>query len=151
MKETNYDPKQQYLIQDGSGAIYVRTERLAKRKDMRPFDPESGRAAIVQAQAQANLVALELQGRTFKVEPALQAMVADLLAFAAGGKEQLAALEAQNVRLDTDNTDLQAQLTQAQAQIAELMLQIATPAPPPAGAGGTGVGQPGPAPKSKAK
>lgn len=149
MKETNYDPKQQYLIQDGSGAIYIRTERLAKRKDMRPFDPGSGRAAV--AQAQANLVALELQGRTFMVESELQTMVQDLLDFAAGGKEQLAALEAQNVRLDTDNTDLQEQLTQAQAQIAELMLQIATPAPPPAGAGGTGVGQPGPAPKSKAK
>ncbi|MDA8126075.1 MAG: Arm DNA-binding domain-containing protein [Deltaproteobacteria bacterium] len=41
-----------YLIQDGSGHIYIWSEALAKRKDMRPYDPITGHADPVVEQSE---------------------------------------------------------------------------------------------------
>lgn len=40
------NPNGRYLIQEGSGHIYIWSEALAKRKDMRPYDPVTGQALV---------------------------------------------------------------------------------------------------------
>jgi len=110
------DPKGKYLIQDGSGTVYVWTEALSKRKDMRPYDPVK-KGLTEEPTADEKRVPIELQGKNFMVEAALHAVLTDmgkvLVALQEENralKENAANFEAFKERLETDNLDLQEQL-----------------------------------------
>lgn len=129
-KQAALDPNGKYLIQEGSGAVFVFSEKLAKRKDMRPFDPETGKPeATVSAPTvrDVNLVEIELQGKTFKVEQALHdtlTEMADVMTKLQDANKDMAeekkGFEAFKERLETDNLDLTEQLKEATEKIKEL-------------------------------
>jgi len=120
------DPKGKYLIQDGSGTVYVWTEALAKRKDMRPYDPVERKGLAMEPTASEKRVPIELQGKAFMVEAALHAVLTDmgkvLVALQEENralKEKEAGFEAFKERLETDNLDLQEQLEKANKELAQ--------------------------------
>ena len=110
------DPKGKYLIQDGSGTIYVWSEALAARKDMRPYDPvQKDRAQ--EPTASEKRVPIEIQGKAFMVEQALHDVLSEMAKVFAGMQEENRSLKEKVVyfegfkeRLETDNLDLQEQL-----------------------------------------
>ena len=119
------DPKGKYLIQDG-GTVYVWTEALAARKDMRPYDPERKGLAL-EPTANEKRVPIELQGKAFMVAQDLHGVLTEmggvLVALQAENKalkEEKANFDAFKERLETDNLDLQEQLEKAKAQIEEM-------------------------------
>jgi len=119
------DPKGKYLIQDGSGTIYVWSEALAARKDMRPYDPVAKDRAI-EPTANEKRVPIEIQGKAFMVDEALHGVLSEMAkVFTAmqdenkALKEEKQAFEAFKVRLETDNLDLQEQLEKAQEELAQ--------------------------------
>ena len=120
------DPKGKYLIQDGSGTVYVWTEALAKRKDMRPYDPVERKGLAMDPTASEKRVPIELQGKAFMVEAALHAVLTDmgkvLVALQEENralKENAANFEAFKERLETDNLDLQEQLEKTKEELAQ--------------------------------
>ncbi len=78
MAELKLDPKQRYLIQDGSGQIFIRTEKLAKRKDMREYDPKAGKQVIVPNESTGNLMEITLKDKSFRVEKALYDVLVEM-------------------------------------------------------------------------
>lgn len=74
------DPNGRYLQHD-DGTIYVWNEALAKRKDMREYDPKT-KSIVSRNEPNQNVnVPLTLQGETFSVLPRLKELVEDLLLF----------------------------------------------------------------------
>ena len=119
------DPKGKYLIQDGSGTVYVWSEALAARKDMRPYDPVK-KGLTEEPTADEKRVPIELQGKAFMVEAALHAVLTDmgkvLVALQEENralKEKEAGFEAFKERLETDNLDLQEQLEKTKEELAQ--------------------------------
>ncbi len=123
-KTPKLDPKGQYLIQEGSGAVYIWSEALAKRKDMREYNP-SGQP--IEPAAAEKKVPIELQDKTFLVSPELHAVLAEMGAVMVALQDENARLKAEaadfeafKVRMDTDKTDLEEQLEAYRAaEIAE--------------------------------
>lgn len=120
------DPKGKYLIQDGSGTIYIWTEALSNRKDMRPYDHET-KGKFLEPTAAEKRVPIELQGKTFMVEAPLHAVLTDMGKVLIGMQEENRALKdaaekfaAFKERLETDNLDLQEQLEKSRAQIDQI-------------------------------
>ena len=120
------DPKGKYLIQDGSGTVYVWTEALAKRKDMRPYDPVERKGLAMEPTASEKRVPIELQGKAFMVEAALHDVLAEMAGIFTkvqeenkALKEEKAGFEAYKMRLETDNLDLQEQLEKANKELAQ--------------------------------
>lgn len=120
------DPKGKYLIQDGSGTVYVWTEALAARKDMRPYDHQTKGSKALEPTATEKRVPIELQGKTFLVEDGLHAVLTDmgkvLVALQEENralKENAANFEAFKERLETDNLDLQEQLEKTKEELAQ--------------------------------
>ena len=129
------DPKGKYLIQDGSGHIYVWSEALAARKDMWPYDHQTKGSKALEPTATEKRVPIELQGKTFLVEDGLHAVLTDmgkvLVALqeeARALKEKAAGFEAFKERLETDNLDLQEQLEKATAELKQFT-EASEPAP----------------------
>lgn len=123
------DPKGKYLIQDGSGHIYVWSEALAARKDMRPYDPVK-KGLTEEPTADEKRVPIELQGRTFMVEQALHDVLSEMAKVFAGMQEENRSLKEKVVyfegfkeRLETDNLDLQEQLEKLRNPPAETEAQ----------------------------
>lgn len=88
------DPKQRYLIQDGSGQIYIRTEKLAKRKDMKEYDPVSkGKAFEPNEATTKKRVEIELQGKTFLVEQELYDVLTEMGSAMVALQQEIAALK----------------------------------------------------------
>jgi hypothetical protein len=79
------DPKGKYLRQEETGVIYVWSETLAKRADMREFDPVRMKLATdlnpTPKKPLRDDVSIELQGETFLVSPKLKEIIDDLLKF----------------------------------------------------------------------
>jgi len=126
-KKPKLDPNGKYLIQDGSGHIFVYSDKLALRKDMRSYDPKAGKVAVEPAPVTKGLVEIELQGKSFMVEQALYDLLAEMGEKWTEMQETVKTLtaektdfEAFKVRLDTDNADLTEQLKAANAKISEL-------------------------------
>lgn len=123
----NLDPKGKYLIQDG-GTIYAYTDKLAKRKDMRPYDVNAGRAAVEPAESTGvKRVEIELQGKSFMVEQDLYDVLSDMAGVMVDLQEENKSLkanaddfEALKERLTTDNLDLTEQLEAAKAEPASM-------------------------------
>ena len=120
------DPKGKYLIQDGSGTVYVWTEALSKRKDMRPYDPVERKGLAMEPTASEKRVPIELQGKAFMVEAALHDVLAEMAGIFTkvqeenkALKEEKAGFEAYKMRLETDNLDLQEQLEKANKELAQ--------------------------------
>ena len=129
------DPKGKYLIQDGSGTVYVWTEALSKRKDMRPYDPVERKGLAMDPTASEKRVPIELQGKAFMVEAALHDVLTEMgsVLVALQGenkdlKEKAAGFEAFKERLETDNLDLQEQLEKATAELKQFT-EASEPAP----------------------
>ncbi len=127
MADQKLDPNGKYLIQDGSGTIYVWSEKLAARKDMRPYDPVSGTKAIDPVYAAEKRVPIEIQGKNFMVDPDLHAQLVEMSGVFQtiqieneSLKEKVRDFDAFRERLTTDNADLQEQLEAAKARIVEL-------------------------------
>ena len=123
------DPKGKYLIQDGSGTIYVWSEALAARKDMRPYDPVK-KGLSMEPTTNEKRVPIELQGRTFMVEQALHDVLSEMAKVFAGMQEENRSLKEKVVyfegfkeRLETDNLDLQEQLEKLRNPVAETEAQ----------------------------
>ncbi len=122
-KTPTLDPKGRYLIQD-SGHIYIYSEALAARKDMKPYFP--GERSIDPVEVEKK-VPIELQGKTFMVAPDLHTVLAEMGGVMVEMQEENARLKAEaadfeafKVRMDTDKTDLEEQLEAARAEIAGL-------------------------------
>jgi hypothetical protein len=137
-KKPELDPDGKYLIQDGSNHIFVYSDKLAKRKDMRPYDASGKKPAIdpVTAGTAAKVVEIELQGKKFLVEQALYDLLSEMGDKWTEMQESVKTLtaektdfEALKVRMDTDNTDLTEQLAKANAKIAELTAPVEGPVP----------------------
>jgi len=87
------DPRGKYLIQKGSGQIFVWSEALSKRKDMSDYDPvRSGKVIEGLAPPKRTTVPIEIQGQTFQVEPALYAVLMEMGNVMVGLQEQNAVL-----------------------------------------------------------
>ena len=117
------DPKGKYLIQDGSGTIYVWSEALAARKDMRPYDPVAKDRAI-EPTANEKRVPIEIQGKAFMVDEALHGVLSEMAKVFTAMQEENKALKEKAAyfdgfkeRLETDNLDLQEQLDKARAEL----------------------------------
>lgn len=115
-----YNKNQQYLKQDVSGTVYIRTDALAKRKDMRPFDPFSKGGEVDIPRLGTKTVPIELQGKTFDVEPDLFELLTELSGVLVTMQEENTTLteakskwEAREERLTTDIADLEEQLAAA--------------------------------------
>ena len=115
MEKKNLDPNGKYLIQDG-GHIYPHTDKLAKRKDMRPYNHETGSAALTPTEADKR-VPIELQGKTFMIDPDLFETITEMGKVFVALQEENKALktaaaefEAKTERLTTDILDLQEQV-----------------------------------------
>jgi hypothetical protein len=109
------DPNGKYLIQDG-GHIFPWTEKLAKRKDMRLYNHETGSGAPTPAEVE-NRVPIELNGKTFMVAEDLFETLTEMGKVFVGLQEENKALktaamefEAKMERVTTDNLDLQEQI-----------------------------------------
>lgn len=72
------DPKGKYLRQEGSGQIYVWSETLAKRADMRPFNPVTMKLETDLKPSKPK-EEIELQGKKFVVETELAEMIYSML------------------------------------------------------------------------
>ena len=115
------DPGQKYLKQEETGAIYIWTEALSKRKDMRPYRPgDQLRAGLGQHIPDAAQEKIELQGKTFSVSKELYDVLMDMGSVLIALQEENATLkteregfEAFKERLTTDNLDLAEQLARA--------------------------------------
>ncbi|MEN6464226.1 MAG: hypothetical protein ABFD62_03505 [Syntrophaceae bacterium] len=123
------DPKGKYLIQEVSGAIYPWNEKLAKRKDMKPYFHETGGKVLPgnEPRLAVKRVPIKLQDKEFMVEEDLRNTLAEVVGVVetvvqenAALKEEKAAFEAVKERLNTDIFDLTEQLKEANAKIAEL-------------------------------
>lgn len=119
------DPKGKYLIQEGSGHVYVWSEALAARKDMRPYDPVK-KGLTEEPTANEKRVPIVLQGKNFMVEAALHDVLAEMAGIFTkvqeenkALKEEKAGFEAYKMRLETDNLDLQEQLEKANKELAQ--------------------------------
>jgi len=113
------DPKQKYLIQDGSNHIFIWTEALSKRKDMKPYHLDEGR---VMPKPIDDSRTIKLGEKQFQVVPDLEATIDNM-------SKKIDALQAENDKLKkaaeefdafrermlTDNADLQEQLEKAKA------------------------------------
>lgn len=115
-----------YLIQEGSNHVYVWSERLASRKDMRPYDAEK-KGLAVEERVSRKTVPIELQGKTFRVEEDLHDVLTEMGDVMMRMQEEngklkteTANFEAFRERLTTDNLDLQEQLDAANERIKEL-------------------------------
>ena len=123
----NLDPKGRYLIQDG-GTIYVYTDKLAKRKDMRPYDVKAGGPVVEPTESTGEKkVEIELQGKSFMVEQGLYDVLTDMAGVMADLQKENKALkanaadfEATKERLTTDIFDLTEQLANAKGEIGAL-------------------------------
>lgn len=118
------DPKAKYLIQEGSGAIYLHTDKLAKRKDMKPYNPETGGRVIEPNEATKRLVEIELKGKSFLVAPDLHDVLTEMGGVMVALQEENAALkdktadfDAERERLTTDIQDLMEQLEAVREQM----------------------------------
>lgn len=123
------DPKGKYLIQEVSGAIYPWNEKLAKRKDMKPYFHETGGKVLPgnEPRLAVKRVPIMLQDKEFQVEEDLFNTLSEMGAIFTTMqqenkvlKEEKAAFEAVKERLETDIFDLTGQLKEANAKIAEL-------------------------------
>ncbi len=125
-KDPQLDPKGKYLIKD-DGHIYPWTEALSKRKDMKPYDPETGRAQFEPVRLAEKTVSIELQGKTFMVRQELYDVLVDMgnVMVELQEKNKEISVEKENFaafkeRLETDNLDLTEQLGKANAMIKAL-------------------------------
>lgn len=124
------DPNKKYLIQDETNRIYIYSDALAGRRDMRPYDPETGEKKF--PDTVNPMVAIELQGKVFQVAPDLQILITEMgekLRETMELNERLQA-DAQNFdafkeRLTTDNLDLQEQLDEKNRLLGEALEQLA--------------------------
>ncbi len=132
-KKPKLDPNGKYLIQDGSNHVFPFSEKLAKRKDMRIYDPSGKKPPVEPTQPTKGLVEIELQGKKFLVEKALYDLLEEMGDKWTEMQEAVKTLtaektefEAVKVRMDTDITDLTEQLKAANEKIAELLEPAAT-------------------------
>jgi hypothetical protein len=137
-KKPKLDPNGKYLIQDGSNHIFVHSDKLALRKDMRPYDPKAGKVAVEPAPVTKGLVEIELQGKSFMVEQALYDLLAEMGEKWTEMQEAVKTLNAEKTdfeavkeRLTTDVADLTEQLKAAQEKIAELSKPVEGPTEEP--------------------
>jgi len=73
------DPKRKYLIQDDSNQIYSWSKVLAKRKDMKSYDPVIKEKINDLATPVTSKMPIELQGKTFFVDEELYETLIGLL------------------------------------------------------------------------
>ncbi len=140
-KEPVFDPKGRYLI-NNEGAVYVYSEALAARKDMRPYDPAT-KTTVVEANASTpgpaqELVKIELQGRPFTVDANLAGVLAEMVDKMEELREEntaygakMIAWDAHKERLETDIFDLTEQLEKAKAELEAANQKIAEMSKPP--------------------
>jgi len=151
--EQKLDPKGRYLIQRG-GTIYPYTDKLAKRKDMRPYDAKEGKAIVEPTESTgAKKVEIELQGKSFMVEQGLYDVLSDMAGVMADLQGENKALKAnaeaftaEKERLTTDILDLTEQLANAKGEIESLKGLSSAPITQTVGDSGPG---PAPAPEKK--
>jgi hypothetical protein len=129
------------LIQDGSGSIYIYTDALAKRKDMKLYRPDARLGVEVPEASRVKRIPIELQGNMFLVDPDLHAVLMEMGGVMVALQDENASLkkqaedfEALKERLTTDIDDLTEQL-----QVASQAKSM-TPDVGLAGAGAIGTG-----------
>jgi hypothetical protein len=123
------------LIKD-DGTVYIWSEALAKRKDMRPYTTaERTGIEIPTATNKAKTIPIELQGEPFLVEENLHAVLMSMGGVMVALQEENEALkksaedfEALKERLTTDIEDLTQQLAAAKATPKAEQEQVDAPA-----------------------
>jgi hypothetical protein len=136
------DLDKKYLIQEGSNAIYVHTEVLAKRKDMKPYDPVREEAVSDLKTPAIPKESIEIRGITYQVEQGLHEVLSELV-------EYIESLKSEN-RMAADyvkSLELELELLKDEKKIREAPPTLIDPRPEEANPAGDQNDQPETKPK----